>query len=212
MSFGVGAGVGVDEGGFATGAAVEAGGNAATPIAASATAASAARERRIGDVVSPRDMHGRVPVVGRAANAKPSGGRRFDEVRRPAPKRLRVNHDDTRGQADPLESPALAEHLSEGLRALLRRADDGDDAARREALPAVAAITDAFAAVGLLEFAYLAPTDDENEDGPIAWLEASEAIHDLEREAVVIAGSEVLEVYEGPITLEDPPEHEDDAE
>jgi hypothetical protein len=121
-----------------------------------------------------------------------------------------VNHDDTRG-ADPLDSPALAQHLSEELRALLRRADEGDETARTQALPAAAAIVDAFAAVGLIEFAYLAPSEDEEEeDGPIAWLEASEAIYDKERDAVVLAGSEVLEVYEGPITLEDPPEHEDD--
>jgi len=123
-----------------------------------------------------------------------------------------VNHDDTRGAVDPLDTPELAKHLSEELRGLLRRADEGDEAARSAALPLVAPIVDAFAAVGLIEFAYLAPTEDDDEDGPIAWLEASEAIFDKERDAVVIAGSEILEVYEGPITLEDPPEHEDDAE
>jgi translation elongation factor EF-Tu-like GTPase len=85
-----------------------------------------------------------------------------------------VNHDDTQTQADPLDHPELAKHVSEELRALLRRVDDGD------------------------------------EDGPIAWLEASEAIVDKERDAVVLAGSEVLEVFDGPITLEDPPEHEGD--
>ena len=118
-----------------------------------------------------------------------------------------MNHDDTQ-QADPLENAELTNHLSEALRGLLRRVDDGDDAARVAALPSAAAIVDAFAAVGLLEFAYLAPGEDEEEDGPIAWMEASEAIYDKEREAVVIAGSEILEVFEGPITLEDPPEHE----
>jgi hypothetical protein len=118
-----------------------------------------------------------------------------------------VNHDDTK-QSDPLDSPDLTKHLSEDLRGLLRRIDNGDESARSEALPAAAAIVDAFAAVGLLEFAYLAPGDDDEEDGPIAWLEAGEAIHDKERDAVVIAGSEILEVYDGPITLEDPPEHE----
>ncbi len=46
---------------------------------------------------------------------------------------------------------------------------------------------------------------------PIAWIEASEAIVDKERDAVVIAGSEILEVFDGPITLEDPPEHEAEA-
>lgn len=123
-----------------------------------------------------------------------------------------MNHDDTRGTADPLDSPELAQNLSDGLRALLRQADEGDEDARAKALPAAAAIVDAFAAVGLIEFAYLVPSDDDEDDGPIAWFEASEAIYDKERDTVVIAGSEVLEVYEGPITLEDPPDHEDDEE
>lgn len=125
-----------------------------------------------------------------------------------ASKPRRVNHDDTQAQADPLDHPDVAKHLSEPLRAILRRVDDGDEGARAEALPAAAAIVDALAAVGLLEFAYLAPGEDEEEDGPIAWFEISEAIHDAERDAVVVAGSEVLEVFDGPINLEDPPEHE----
>jgi hypothetical protein len=120
-----------------------------------------------------------------------------------------VNHDDTPAQADPLDHPAVATHLSKDLQAILRRVDDGDEGARAEALGPAAAIVDALAAVGLLEFAYLAPgTGDEEDDGPIAWLEASEAIHDTDRDAVVIAGSEILEVFEGPITLVDPPDHE----
>jgi hypothetical protein len=122
-----------------------------------------------------------------------------------------VNHDDTQTQADPLDHAEVKKHLSADLLAILRRVDDGEDeSARAEALAPAAAIVDALAAVGLLEFAYLAPGDDEEEDGPIAWFEASEAIVDKERDAVVIAGSEVLEVFEGPITLEDPPEHEGD--
>jgi hypothetical protein len=122
-----------------------------------------------------------------------------------------VNHDDnTQTQADPLDHPDVAKHLSEELRAVLKRVDDGDESARTEALAPVAALVDAFAAVGLLEFAYLAPGQDEEEDGPIAWFEASEAIVDKERDSVVVAGSEVLEVFDGPITLEDPPEHEGD--
>jgi hypothetical protein len=119
-----------------------------------------------------------------------------------------VNHDDTQTQADPLDHPDVAKHLSEDLRAILKRVDDGDESARTEALAPVAALIDVFAAVGLLEFAYLAPGQDEEEDGPIAWFEASEAIVDKERDSVVVAGSEVLEVFDGPITLEDPPEHE----
>ena len=120
-----------------------------------------------------------------------------------------MNHDDnTATQADPLDHPDVAKHLSEDLRAILKRVDDGDESARAEALAPVAALIDAFAAVGLLEFAYLAPGQDEEEDGPIAWFEASEAIVDKERDSVVVAGSEVLEVFDGPITLEDPPEHE----
>jgi hypothetical protein len=121
-----------------------------------------------------------------------------------------VNHDDTQ-QADPLDHPELATSLSQPLRDVLRRVDDGDEAARTEALPAVAAIVDAFAALGLIEFAYLAPGTDEEEDGPIAWFEAGEAIFDKERDSVVIAGSDVLEVFDGPITLEDPPEHENEG-
>ena len=122
-----------------------------------------------------------------------------------------MNHDDnTATQADPLDHPEVAKHLSEDLRAVLKRVDDGDESARTEALAPVAALIDAFAAVGLLEFAYLAPGHDEEEDGPIAWFEASEAIVDKERDSVVVAGSEVLEVFDGPITLEDPPEHEGD--
>lgn len=118
-------------------------------------------------------------------------------------------NDDTQTQADPLENPEVKKHLSEELRAILRRVDDGEDgAARAEALAPAAAIVDAFAAVGLLEFAYLAPGNGDEEDGPIAWFEASEAIVDKERDAVVVAGSEILEVFEGPITLDDPPEHE----
>ena len=66
-----------------------------------------------------------------------------------------MNHDDTQ-QADPLDHPELATSLSQPLRDVLRRVDDGDEAARTEALPAVAAIVDAFAALGLIEFAYLA--------------------------------------------------------
>ena len=120
-----------------------------------------------------------------------------------------MNHDDTH-QADPLQNTDLTTHLSEALRGLLRRIDDGDETARAAALAPAAAIVDAFAAVGLLEFAYLAPGEDDEEDGPIAWFEASEAIYDKERDSVVIAGSEILEVYEGPITLEDPPEHEEE--
>jgi hypothetical protein len=122
-----------------------------------------------------------------------------------------VNHDDTQAQADALDHPDVAKHLSEELRGILRRIDDGDESARPEALGPAAAIVDAFAAAGLLEFAYLAPGEDDDEDGPIAWIEASEAIVDKERDAVVVAGSEVLEVFEGPITLEDPPEHEADS-
>jgi hypothetical protein len=119
-----------------------------------------------------------------------------------------VNHDDTQTQTDPLDHPDVAKHLSADLRAILKRVDDGDEAARTEALAPVAALIDAFAAVGLLEFAYLAPGHDEEEDGPIAWFEASEAIVDKDRDSVVVAGSEILEVFDGPITLEDPPEHE----
>jgi hypothetical protein len=120
-----------------------------------------------------------------------------------------VNHDDnTATQADPLDHPDVAKHLSEQLRAVLKRVDDGDEGARTEALAPVAALIDAFAAVGLLEFAYLAPGQDEEEDGPIAWFEASEAIVDKDRDSVVVAGSEILEVFDGPITLDDPPEHE----
>ena len=119
-----------------------------------------------------------------------------------------MNHDDTQTQADPLDHPDVAKHLSQDLRGVLKRVDDGDEAARTEALAPVAALIDAFAAVGLLEFAYLAPGHDEEEDGPIAWFEASEAIVDKDRDSVVVAGSEILEVFEGPITLDDPPEHE----
>jgi hypothetical protein len=129
---------------------------------------------------------------------------------RPASKRRRVNHDDTQTQVDPLDHPDVAKHLSEPLRALLRKVDDGDEGARAEALGPAAAIVDALAAVGLLEFAYLAPGEGEEDDGPIAWLEASEAIVDKERDAVVVAGSEILEVFDGPITLADPPEHENE--
>jgi hypothetical protein len=119
-----------------------------------------------------------------------------------------VNHDDTQTQADPLDHADVTKHLSADLLAILRRVDEGEESARGEALGPAAAIVDALAAVGLLEFAYLAPGEEDEEDGPIAWFEASEAIVDKERDAVVIAGSEVLEVFEGPITLEDPPEHE----
>jgi hypothetical protein len=122
-----------------------------------------------------------------------------------------VNHDDTQAQPDALDHPDVATHLSEGLRGILRRIDDGDESARGEALGPAAAIVDAFAAAGLLEFAYLAPGDDDDEDGPIAWIEVSEAIVDKERDAVVVAGSEVLEVFDGPIALEDPPEHENES-
>ncbi|HEX3465432.1 MAG TPA: hypothetical protein VHS78_15390 [Candidatus Elarobacter sp.] len=121
-----------------------------------------------------------------------------------------MNENQTETQADPLENADLTKHLSEDLRAILRRVDEGDDAARAEALAPAAAIVDALAAVGLLEFAYLAPGEDDEEDGPIAWFEASEAIVDKDRDSVVIAGSEVLEVFDGPITVEDPPEHEHD--
>ena len=124
-----------------------------------------------------------------------------------------MNHDDSRTDADPLEQPDVVANLSADYRAMLRRVDDGDEAARAQALPVAAAIVDALAAVGLLEFAYLAPgEEDEDEDGPIAWFEASEAIVDKDRDAVVVAGSEVLEVFDGPITLEDPPEHEHEHE
>jgi hypothetical protein len=123
----------------------------------------------------------------------------------------RVSSDETQTQADPLQNAEVAKHLSGELRAILKRVDDGDEAARAEALGPAAAIVDALAAVGLLEFAYLAPGEDDEEDGPIAWIEASEAIVDKERDAVVIAGSEILEVFDGPISLEDPPEHEGDA-
>jgi hypothetical protein len=124
-----------------------------------------------------------------------------------------VNQEDqTETQADPLQNADVAKHLSEELRAILRRVDEGEEAARAEALAPAAAIVDALSAVGLLEFAYLAPGGDDEEDGPIAWFEASEAIVDKDRDSVVIAGSEVLEVFDGPITIEDPPEHEHDDE
>jgi hypothetical protein len=71
-----GAGVG-DADGLATWAAFEIGGDAATLIAASASAASSARKRSVGGVVVPRDMHALVPVVGRSANGKSSGGLPF---------------------------------------------------------------------------------------------------------------------------------------
>lgn len=122
-----------------------------------------------------------------------------------------VDHDDSQTQTSALDHPDVAAHLSEQLRGILRRIDDGDESARAEALKPAAAIVDAFAAAGLLEFAYLAPSEgDDEDDGPIAWIEATEAIVDSERDAVVIAGSEVLEVFDGPLTLEDPPEHEDE--
>ena len=121
-----------------------------------------------------------------------------------------MNQDDTPAQADPLDHPEVAKHLSEALRGLLRKVDDGDEGARAQALAPAAAIVDALAAVGLLEFAYLAPGEGDDDDGPIAWLEASEAIADKERDAVVVAGSEILEVFDGPITLTDPPEHENE--
>ncbi len=120
-------------------------------------------------------------------------------------------NDDAQTQADPLEHAEVRKHLSDEIRALLRRVDEGDEGARTEALVPAAAIADALAAVGLLEFAYLAPSAGDSDDGPIAWIEASEAIADREREAVVIAGSEILEVFDGPITLEDPPEHEEEG-
>jgi hypothetical protein len=129
-------------------------------------------------------------------------------VRGTASKPGRVNENQTETQADPLEHADVTKHLSEEFRAILRRLDDGDESARPEALGPAAAIVDALAAVGLLEFAYLAPGEDDEEDGPIAWFEASEAIVDKDRDSVVIAGSEVLEVFDGPITIEDPPEHE----
>ncbi len=119
-----------------------------------------------------------------------------------------MNHDDTHADVDPVDHPDVTRHLSEEFRALLRRVDEGDEGARGEALKPAAAIVDALAAVGLLEYAYLAPGLGEAEDGPIAWLEVGEAIADAERDAVVLAGSEVLEVFDGPITLEDPPQHE----
>jgi len=122
---------------------------------------------------------------------------------------VRVDQDATQQQPDPLDHPEVAAHLSSSFRDLLRRIDDGDESARAAALAPAAAIVDAFAAVGLLEFAYLAPSDDEDDDeGPIAWIEISEAIVDQERDAVVVAGSELIEVFEGPISLEDPPERE----
>jgi hypothetical protein len=40
-------------------------------------------------------------------------------------------------------------------------------------------------------------------------MEVGEALVDDERGAVVLAGSEVLEVVDGPITLEDPGEAEE---
>ena len=131
----------------------------------------------------------------------------FRDARR---KRRRVNQDDTQAQADPLDHPEVTKHLSDALRGLLRKVDDGDEAARAQALAPAAAIVDALAAVGLLEFAYLAPGEGDEDDGPIAWLEASEAIVDKDRDAVVVAGSEILEVFDGPITLTDPPEHENE--
>ncbi|HTJ28568.1 MAG TPA: hypothetical protein VMA36_20610 [Candidatus Limnocylindria bacterium] len=121
-----------------------------------------------------------------------------------------MNHDDTHGDADPIDHPDVTRHLSDELRALLRRVDEGDESARTAVLAPAAAIVDALAAVGILEFAYLAPGAGEEDDGPIAWLEVGEAIADSERDAVVLAGSEILEVFDGPITLEDPPEHEEE--
>jgi hypothetical protein len=120
-----------------------------------------------------------------------------------------MDHDDKRLEADPLDHPELVRSLSESYRSLLRRVDEGDEDARAQALPIAAAITDALAAIGLLEYAYLAPGPDEGEEGPIAWMEVGEALVDDERGAVVLAGSEVLEVVDGPITLEDPGEAEE---
>lgn len=121
-----------------------------------------------------------------------------------------MNQDDTHTDGDPIDHPDVARHLSDEFRALLRRVDEGEEGARTAALAPAAAIVDALAAVGLLEFAYLAPGAGDAEDGPIAWLEVGEAIADSERDAVVLAGSEILEVFDGPITLEDPPEHEEE--
>ncbi len=122
-----------------------------------------------------------------------------------------MNHDETK-QTDPLDHPELAAALAPPLLALLRRINDGDEEARSQALPGVAALVDAFSALELLEFAYLAPGSDDEDEGPIAWFEATEAIFDKERDTVVIAGSEILEVLDGPITLEDPPEHEHEVQ
>ena len=127
-----------------------------------------------------------------------------------------MNHDDhdhehgedhVHSDVDPLDHPEVVRHLSEELIGLLRQIDDGEEDARKAALRPIAAIVDAFAATGVLEFAYLAPADADAEDGPIAWLEVGEAIADAERDSVVMAGSEILEVFDGPITLVDPPEN-----
>ena len=106
-----------------------------------------------------------------------------------------------------IDEPSLARHLSAELLDLMRRADDEDAAARAALLPAAAAICDAFAELGLLEYAYLplipgAAQGPEDDEGPVAWMDVDEAQLDAERDAVVLSGSVVVAIYDGPITLD----------
>lgn len=103
-----------------------------------------------------------------------------------------------------LDDPSLARHLSAEMRELMRRADDEDAEARAQLLPVAAAICDAFAELGLLEYAYLPLVEGESDDdeGPVAWMDVDEAQVDADRDAVVLSGSTVVAIYDGPITLD----------
>ncbi len=64
-----------------------------------------------------------------------------------------------------VDDPSVARHLSADLRDALRALEaGGDDELDPKLLAEAAAIVNAFAAAGLLEFAYIPPEDDGGED------------------------------------------------
>ncbi len=106
-------------------------------------------------------------------------------------------------------------HLSEEVRALLLRAENGEDDARPALLEKVADILNVFIGLDLLQYVFMpTPVDDgsepiaidliapaESDTAAIAWFSIDEAGYDEFRDAVTLFG-DIADVLNPPIVLD----------
>lgn len=106
-------------------------------------------------------------------------------------------------------------HLSEDVRALLLRAENGEDDARPALLERVADVLNVFIGLDLLQYVFMpTPVDDgsepiaidliappESDTAAIAWFSIDEAGYDEFRDAVTLFG-DIADVLNPPIVLD----------